>query len=74
MEVLHGLYLQFSSNSAYLNHAGSLIGQDHMLQSMPNVVLALHLLNESYSKTSFWKPYIGWLSGLLARFLLLMLK
>ena len=30
-----------------------------MLRSMPNISLAIHLLNETYSSSSFWKPYIG---------------
>ena len=30
-----------------------------MLQMMPNVALALHLLNERYNPKCFWKPYIG---------------
>ena len=36
-----------------------LIDRDRMLQAMPNVALALHLLNERYNPKSFWKPYIG---------------
>ncbi len=44
----------FSNNSA-----GVLISRDHMLQTMPNVALALHLLNEKHCLDSFWKPYIG---------------
>ena len=43
----------------YSDVAGDLIRKDHMLQSMPNVSLALHLLNEKYSPSSFWRPYIG---------------
>ena len=39
--------------------AGSLIAKDRLVQSMPNVALALHLLNEACSPHSFWRPYIG---------------
>ena len=39
--------------------AGNLIARDRMLQLMPNVTLALHLLNERYNPESFWKPYIS---------------
>ena len=38
--------------------AGSLIGEDKMLQAMPSIVLALHLLCERRTAESFWKPYI----------------
>lgn len=37
---------------------GALIGEDKMLQAMPSIVLALHLLCEKKSPDSFWKPYI----------------
>lgn len=39
--------------------SGDLIRKDNMLLSMPNVALALHLLNEKYYPSSFWRPYIG---------------
>ena len=42
-----------------VDNAGVLISRDRMLQAMPNVSLALHLLNEKNSPSSFWKPYIG---------------
>ena len=53
--------LQFFTNSflfLYLLSA-PLIAEDRILQVMPNVILALHLLNEKYNEQSFWKPYIG---------------
>ncbi|XP_071161470.1 actin-histidine N-methyltransferase-like [Mytilus edulis] len=37
---------------------GPLIGQDKMLQAMPSILLALHLLCEKKIPESFWKPYI----------------
>lgn len=37
---------------------GPLIGQDKMLQAMPSILLALHLLCEKKMLESFWKPYI----------------
>ena len=36
-----------------------MVVRDRMLQAMSNVTLAVHLLNETYSHESFWKPYIG---------------
>ncbi|CAB3976636.1 histone-lysine N-methyltransferase setd3 [Paramuricea clavata] len=43
------------SSSTFL---GSIIETDKLLRVMPNVVLALKLLNESHEEDSFWKPYI----------------
>ncbi|XP_028404426.1 actin-histidine N-methyltransferase-like [Dendronephthya gigantea] len=43
------------STSTFL---GSIIETDKLLQVMPNVVLALKLLNECHKEDSFWKPYI----------------
>ena len=37
----------------------SLVENDPMLNSMPNVALALHLLCEVYNEKSNWKPYIN---------------
>ena len=39
--------------------AGLLMEVDRMLQGMPNVVLALHLLAERATPTSLWTPYIS---------------
>ena len=33
--------------------------EDRILQVMPNVTLAMHLLAELRSPHSFWKPYLG---------------
>ena len=33
--------------------------EDKILQVMPNVTLAMHLLVELKSPDSFWKPYLG---------------
>lgn len=38
---------------------GNLIDKDPMLQRMPNVALALHLLIEKNSPVSHWEPYIN---------------
>lgn len=46
----------------YVNNfdsAGSVIGRDEMLKMMPNISLALHLLNEKCSPSSYWEPYIS---------------
>lgn len=45
--------------AVYVCCAGPMILRDRMLQMMPNVALAIHLLNERYNPSSFWKPYIG---------------
>ena len=37
---------------------GLLITADRLLESMPNVALAVHLLCEKYNPDSFWQPYI----------------
>ena len=39
--------------------AGALMAEDKILQVMPSVVLALHLLCEQRSPESKWKPYLG---------------
>ena len=39
--------------------AGDLMKEDKILQVMPNVTLAMHLLTELKSPDSFWKPYLG---------------
>lgn len=31
---------------------------DHLLQTMPNVALAVHLVCEQFNPDSFWRPYI----------------
>ena len=36
-----------------------LVKSELILSAMPNLILALILLNERYSPSSFWKPYIS---------------
>ncbi|GAB1597643.1 actin-histidine N-methyltransferase-like [Argonauta hians] len=50
--------LMMSTETASRSQMGSLIEEDKLLQSMPNVVLAIHLLGESKNPDSFWYPYI----------------
>uniref|UniRef100_A0A0B7BBI2 protein-histidine N-methyltransferase n=1 Tax=Arion vulgaris TaxID=1028688 RepID=A0A0B7BBI2_9EUPU len=50
--------LMMTVDTANESALGPLIAEDKILQVMPNVTLALHLLNERFSKQSFWKPYI----------------
>ncbi|KAH9507193.1 Histone-lysine N-methyltransferase setd3 [Bulinus truncatus] len=50
--------LMMTVDSAKQSSLGSLISEDKILQVMPNVTLALHLLNEKLNPQSFWKPYI----------------
>ena len=38
---------------------GPLIEEDQILQAMPSVVLALHVLCERRQPDSFWRPYIS---------------
>lgn len=38
---------------------GNFIKKDPILQHMPNIVLALHLMNEYVNQDSFWKPYLS---------------
>lgn len=45
--------------SADASVLGTLIAEDKMLQAMPSIVLALHLLCERKTEDSFWKPYIN---------------
>lgn len=50
-----------SSETAKSSSLSALIEKDPMLQRMPNVALALHLLVEKNSPASFWEPYINML-------------
>jgi len=50
--------LMMTVDSAKQTALAPLIGDDRILQVMPNVILSLHLLNEKLSPNSFWKPYI----------------
>ena len=36
-----------------------MIEEDRILQAMPNIVMALHVLCEKMSNDSFWKPYLS---------------
>ncbi|XP_029642388.1 actin-histidine N-methyltransferase [Octopus sinensis] len=51
--------LMISTETASRSQIGFLIEEDKLLQSMPNVVLAIHLLSESKNSDSFWYPYIS---------------
>ncbi|KAK3786270.1 hypothetical protein RRG08_002014 [Elysia crispata] len=50
--------LMLTVDSAKKSSLGPLISEDKILQVMPNVTLALHVLNEKFTPNSFWKPYI----------------
>ncbi|KAK7103751.1 actin-histidine N-methyltransferase-like [Littorina saxatilis] len=45
-------------DSALKSPLGELMKEDKILQVMPNVTLAIHLLVELKSPDSFWKPYL----------------
>ena len=38
---------------------GKLIEKEPLLKEMPNLTLAIYLLNERYSTESFYRPYIS---------------
>merc|ERR1719150_1936248 len=48
-----------SVDTAKASSIGTLIEKDPLLQTMPNVVLAVHLLIERNSPASIWEPYIN---------------
>ncbi|XP_065184689.1 actin-histidine N-methyltransferase-like [Sycon ciliatum] len=50
--------VMMSVHSALKTPLGRLIRSDALCKEMPNVVLALHLLNEKHKRDSFWKHYI----------------
>ncbi|KAK7504177.1 hypothetical protein BaRGS_00004481 [Batillaria attramentaria] len=50
--------LMLTVDSALKSPLGEVIKDDKILQVMPNVTLAMHLLLELYTPDSFWKPYI----------------
>ncbi|KAL5008814.1 hypothetical protein ScPMuIL_014395 [Solemya velum] len=50
--------IMMTMNTASSSVLGPLTVEDKILQAMPSVTLALHLLCEKYSEESFWKPYI----------------
>jgi histone-lysine N-methyltransferase SETD3 len=51
--------LILSQSSAMSKELLGLVKSEPVLSAMPNLVLALILLNERYSPNSFWKPYIS---------------
>merc|ERR1719384_2050819 len=48
-----------TTDTARASSIGTLIEKDPLLQTMPNVVLAVHLLIERNSPASLWEPYIN---------------
>jgi histone-lysine N-methyltransferase SETD3 len=48
-----------SVETAKSSSIGTLIERDPLLKTMPNVVLAIHLLIERNSPASIWEPYIN---------------
>ncbi|XP_035217158.1 actin-histidine N-methyltransferase-like isoform X2 [Stegodyphus dumicola] len=51
--------MMMSEISAKNSKLGPLISKDPILQHMPNIQLAMHLLMEYLNPDSFWKPYIS---------------
>lgn len=50
--------VMMTTASAKASALGPLMGEDKILQVMPSVVLALHLLCELRSPESIWRPYL----------------
>merc|ERR1719239_2003102 len=48
-----------TTDTARASSIGTLIERDPLLRTMPNVVLAVHLLIERNSPASLWEPYIN---------------
>ena len=42
----------------FKSFSGTFIREDRILQAMPNVVLALHVLTELNNPESYWQPYL----------------
>ncbi|XP_060570342.1 actin-histidine N-methyltransferase-like [Ruditapes philippinarum] len=51
--------IMMTTESAKSSPLGPLISMDRILQVMPSVVLALHLLCERQSQDSNWRPYLN---------------
>ncbi|KAK6183292.1 hypothetical protein SNE40_010798 [Patella caerulea] len=51
--------LMLTVDSAKSSVLGDLISEDKILQAMPNITLALHLLCEKHQPDSFFQPYIN---------------
>lgn len=57
LEIPNSLF--FSKEKVMSVEMEGLVRLEPLLSAMPNLVLALLLLNERYSLSSFWKPYIS---------------
>ncbi|OWF53384.1 histone-lysine N-methyltransferase setd3-like [Mizuhopecten yessoensis] len=53
--------IMITTDTARASGLDALIAEDKILQAMPSIVLALHLLCERRSTESFWKPYLDML-------------
>lgn len=53
--------LMMTTQTAKTSILGPLMGEDRILQSMPNVAMALHVLCEFSQQDSFWQPYLNFL-------------
>ncbi|XP_060070561.1 actin-histidine N-methyltransferase-like [Ylistrum balloti] len=53
--------LMLTTDTARASGLDALIAEDKILQAMPSIVLALHLLCERRSTESFWRPYLDML-------------
>ena len=51
--------MMITGRTARQGPLGAFIAQEPLLTAMPNLALAVHLLNERYTADSQWKPYIS---------------
>lgn len=51
--------LMLSWNGIMKSPLAAFIKSDPLLSAMPNLALAVALLNERYNPDSFWRPYIS---------------
>lgn len=55
--------IMLTTDTARESGLDALIVEDKILQAMPSIVLALHLLCERRSAESYWKPYLDMIPG-----------
>lgn len=51
--------LMLSWSEVMKSSLASFVKSDPLLRAMPNLALAVALLNERYNPNSFWRPYIS---------------
>ena len=51
--------IMLTGNEAFKSPLEKFVKTDPLLSAMPNLALAVVLLNERYNPDSFWRPYIS---------------